>query len=73
MSGKIIPKVEDQAAPAAETKDQVRVSRTESGKGKPEARSAKTSWWPRKKWRSFSTTVWRRSKNVNPSCRSCSK
>ncbi|HNN46778.1 MAG TPA: FimV/HubP family polar landmark protein [Azospira sp.] len=35
VSGKITPKVEDQAAPAAETKDQVRVSRTESGKGKP--------------------------------------
>ncbi|MBK8525016.1 MAG: FimV family protein [Betaproteobacteria bacterium] len=36
-SGKITAKVEDKAAPAAETKDQVRVSRTESGKGKPGA------------------------------------
>jgi pilus assembly protein FimV len=35
VSGKITAKVEDKAAPASETKDQVRVSRTETGKGKP--------------------------------------
>lgn len=34
-SGKITAKVEDKAAPATDTKDQVRVSRTETGKGKP--------------------------------------
>ena len=38
VSGKITAKVEDKAAPAAETKDQVRVSRTETGKGKPGAK-----------------------------------
>lgn len=34
-SGKISAKIEDKAAPASEAKDQVRVSRTEVGKGKP--------------------------------------
>ncbi|MFA7291164.1 MAG: FimV/HubP family polar landmark protein [Rhodocyclaceae bacterium] len=34
-SGKITAKVEDKAAPATDAKDQVRVSRTETGKGKP--------------------------------------
>ncbi len=36
-AGRITPKVEDKAAPATESRDQVRVSKTEVGKGKPGA------------------------------------
>jgi pilus assembly protein FimV len=40
VSGKITAKVEDKAVAAVETKDQVRVSRTETGKGKPGAKAS---------------------------------
>ena len=39
-AGKITAKVEEKAAPAAEAKDQVRVSKTETGKGKPGAKAS---------------------------------
>lgn len=48
-AGKITPKVEDKAAPQSESKDQVRVSRTDSGKGKAGAKSSEEDLLAREK------------------------